>query len=254
MEQMLTATAASEDAHAWFRGLRRVARQMLDEAARDQRLDRIVDCGSGTGRNLDWLADLGRPVGVELTPVGLQAGRKKGRPLIRGSVAALPFADTTFDLATSFDVLYCLDDATEAQALLEMWRVLRPGGIVLVNAAAFEVLRGSHSTLTHEVRRYTPRSLTQRLTTAGFTVERVTCTNALLFLPTLAVRGFQQLTGRAAEPSDADLAVPSAPVNAVLNWELTLEARLLKLMNFPFGTSVMAVGRKPETSVTPQST
>lgn len=254
MEHMLVATAASEDTHAWFRGLRRVARQMLDSALGGRAIDRIVDCGSGTGRNLDWLAGFGRPIGVELTPVGLAVGREKGRPQVRGSVTALPFPDAVFDLATSFDVLYCLDDAAERQALREMWRVLRPSGLVLVNAAAFEILRGSHSTLTHEVRRYTPRGLSERMTAAGFAVERVTCTNALLFLPTLAVRGLQQLTGKADEPSDADLAVPSPPVNAVLDWELRLEASLLKFVNFPFGTSVMALGRKPaDAAVTPRS-
>ncbi len=241
---MLAATAAAEDTHAWFRGLRRNAQRLLTTAARGRPFPRILDCGAGTGRNLDWLADFGRPIGVELTPLALSAGRAKGRPLIRGSVTALPFAEATFDLATSFDVLYCLEDASERQALAEMWRVLKPGGVVLVNAAALDILRGSHSTLTHEVRRYTRQRLTERLVSAGFAIERVTYTNMILFPPTLGVRGWQQLTGRAAEASDADLAVPSRPVNAVLDLCLTAEAALLSVMNLPIGTSVMAVGRK----------
>lgn len=223
---------------------------MLDRARHGRPLPRIVDCGSGTGRNLDWLAELGRPVGVELTPLGLAVGRRKGRPLVHGSVTALPFPDAAFDLATSFDVLYCLDDRSERAALAEMWRVLRPGGFVLVNAAAFSALRGSHSALTHEVRRYTRRSLADRLRAAGFEVERITYTNASLFLPTLAVRGWQQISGRAAEPSEADLAVPSPVVNAILDWILAVEAAVLRVMNLPFGTSVMALARKAGTKET----
>jgi len=244
MERMLEATERAEDVHYWFRGLRRHAQQFLRAASRHQPLGHIIDCGAGTGRNLDWLGLFGFAVGVELTPVGLAAGRARGRRMVRGSVTALPFADATADLATSFDVLYCLDDASEALALAEMWRVLKPGGLALVNVAALDILHGSHSTLTHEVRRYTRTRLRGRLERAGFTVERLTFTNMSLFPPALAVRALQRLTGRAAEASDADLAVPAAPLNSLLNAVLTAEATLLSRTNLPIGTSIMAVARK----------
>src|SRR5262249_47199070 len=154
-----------------------------------------------TGRNLEWLSQLGPAVGVELTPAGLRVGRRFGRRLVQGTVAALPLRDASVDLATSFDVLYCLDDDVERRALAEMFRVLKPGGIAIVNVAALDVLRGSHSTLTHELRRYTKPRLRSRLTNAGFTVERVTFTNMTLFPLALAIRGLERLTGRAAEPS-----------------------------------------------------
>lgn len=247
MERMLEATARAEDTHYWFRGLRRHAQQMLRAAVQGQRLGQIVDCGAGTGRNLDWLGQFGRAVGVELTPVGLAAGRARGRRMVGGSVTALPFADATADLATSFDVLYCLDDASEATALSEMRRILKCGGLILVNVAALDILHGSHSTLTHEVRRYTRVRLRERLERAGFAVERLTFTNMSLFPPALAVRALQRLTGRASEASEADLAVPAAPVNALLDAILTAEAALLSRTNLPIGTSIMAIARKNRT-------
>jgi hypothetical protein len=197
MERMLEATARAEDRHFWFLGLRRTARFLLDRALAGRTVARIVDCGTGTGRNLE------------------------------------------------FDVLYCLDDETEAQALREMYRILRPGGIVLVNVAALDILRGSHSALTHEIRRYTPARLRARLATAGFTIERLTFTNLTAFLPALAIRGVERLTGRAAEASESDLAVPSAPVNALMDAALRVEAGWLRVANLPIGTSVIAVARKP---------
>jgi len=244
MERMLEATARAEDTHFWFLGLRRVARQMLDAALAGRRLRRIVDCGAGTGRNLDWLREYGMAVGVELTPVGIAAGRARGRRLVRASVAALPFADASVDLATSFDVLYCLDDETESRALLEMARVLTPGGLVLVNVAALDILRGSHSALTHEVRRYTRARLRARLVAAGFAVERMTFTNATPFPVALALRSLERVTGQAGEASEADLQVPARPINAAFDVALSMEARLLRIIDLPFGTSIMAVGRK----------
>jgi SAM-dependent methyltransferase len=244
MERMLEATARAEDRHFWFRALRRSARRLLAAALPRTSGLRLIDCGAGTGRNLEWLADFGQAVGVELNPVGLGWGRRRGRPLVRGSVAHLPFADRTADVATSFDVLYCLDDETEARALREMWRVLKPGGVILVNVAALDILHGSHSTLTHEVRRYTPRRLRARLEGAGFTIERLTFTNLTLFPPALAVRSLERLSGRAAQASDADLRVPMAPVNAAFDLALTVEDRLLAAIDLPIGTSLMALARK----------
>jgi SAM-dependent methyltransferase len=246
VERMLEATARAEDRHFWFRGLRRHARRLLDDARPARPLRRIVDCGCGTGRNLDWLGAYGPATGVELHPAGLRHARSRGRRVVRASVAALPFADASADLATSFDVLYCLDDETEARALAEMWRVLVPGGLVLVNVAALDVLRGSHSVLTHEVRRYTRARLAARLVRAGFALERMTYTNLSPLPAAIAVRGVQRLTGRAAEPSDADLHVPSWPVNAAFDAALRAEAVWLRVANLPIGTSLMALGRKRE--------
>ncbi|MEO8071439.1 MAG: class I SAM-dependent methyltransferase [Acidobacteriota bacterium] len=248
MERMLEATARAEDLHFWFRGLRRTSRLLLDGAIARARAGRplrqIVDCGSGTGRNLDWLSAYGRTVGVELSPVGLRVGRSKRRPMVQASVTALPFADATADLATSFDVLYCLEDDSERRALREMWRILTPGGLALVNVAALDILHGSHSTLTHEVRRYTPARLRARLEDAGFRIERMSFTNLTAFPPALVVRGLERLTGKAAEASESDLRVPMRPINLALDVALTVEAVAMRVVNLPIGTSVMAVAQK----------
>jgi SAM-dependent methyltransferase len=244
MIRMLEATARAEDTHYWFRGLRRHARMLLDKALAGRRLDRIVDCGAGTGRNLDWLGEYGTAVGVEYSPVGLREAHRHGRPVVQATVAALPFADASVDLTTSFDVLYCLDDETERRALSEMWRVLKPGGLVLVNVAALDILHGAHSTLTMEVRRYTPARLASRLTGAGFRVDRMTFTYMSPLPFALAIRGFERITGRSEQPSEADLRVPPAALNTAFDAVLRVEAGLLRVMNLPVGTSLIAIARK----------
>jgi ubiquinone/menaquinone biosynthesis C-methylase UbiE len=245
MEQMLEATARAEDRHFWFIGLRRHARQMLDAALRGGTVHVIVDCGTGTGRNLDWLQQYGLAVGIERSAVGLRLGRARRGRLVQATVTALPVATASADLVTSFDVLYCLDEASEAQAVGEMFRVLKPGGIALINVAALDILRGAHSTLTHEVRRYTRTRLGARLEQAGFRLERLTYTNMATFPITLASRLADRLTGRAAKGSAAEFTVPPAPINAILDAALAVEASLARFVNLPVGSSIMAVARKP---------
>jgi SAM-dependent methyltransferase len=246
MEQMLEATAAAEDRHFWFRGLRRNAQRLLTSAVGQHGPGRrIVDCGAGTGRNLDWLQDFGSAVGIELSPAGLRVGRAHRRRLVRGTVTRLPLGDETVDIATSFDVIYCLDDDSERQAIHEMYRVLKRGGVLLLNVAALEILRGSHSTLTMERRRYSRRRLTEVLTSAGFVIERMTFTNMVTFPVTWAVRWLERVTGRADTASDSDLRVPAAPINRMFDAALTVEHALMSVVNLPVGTSLMCVARKP---------
>jgi ubiquinone/menaquinone biosynthesis C-methylase UbiE len=246
MDQMLEATARAEDRHFWFIGLRRHARQMLDAALRGGTVHVIVDCGTGTGRNLDWLQQYGLAVGIERSAVGLRLGRARRGRLVQATVTALPVATASADLVTSFDVLYCLDDASEAQAVGEMFRVLKPGGIALINVAALDILRGAHSTLTHEVRRYTRTRLGARLEQAGFRLERLTYTNMATFPITLASRLADRLTGRAAKGSAAEFTIPPAPINAILDAALAVEAGLARFVNLPVGSSIMAIARKPK--------
>jgi ubiquinone/menaquinone biosynthesis C-methylase UbiE len=245
MDQMLEATARAEDRHFWFIGLRRHARQMLDAALRGGTVHVIVDCGTGTGRNLDWLQQYGLAVGIERSAVGLRLGRARRGRLVQATVTALPVATASADLVTSFDVLYCLDEASEAQAVGEMFRVLKPGGIALINVAALDILRGAHSTLTHEVRRYTRTRLGARLEQAGFRLERLTYTNMATFPITLASRLADRLTGRAAKGSAAEFTIPPAPINAILDAALAVEAGLARFVNLPVGSSIMAIARKP---------
>jgi SAM-dependent methyltransferase len=242
---MLEATARAEDTHFWFRGLRRTASRLLRDAIGHRPVTHIIDCGAGTGRNLDWLAGFGPAFGVELSPFGLHVARSRRRPVVRATVAHLPFADGIADLVTSFDVLYCLDDDTEGRAVQEMLRVLKPGGWALINTAALDVLRGAHSTLTMERRRYTKGRLSRLLTRHGFAIRRLTYTNMATFPLTLAVRVKDRLTGHAATASDADLQVPIRPVNGALNALLAVESGLTRLVNLPIGSSLLCLAQKP---------
>ena len=160
MDRLLEATARAERDHFWFRGFRRFVEPLLTEATRGVPNPRILDCGCGTGHNLAMLRRFGRAAGIDLTWRGLEFAHARGERLVaQASAASLPFKDETFDLVTSFDVIYALDDQTERAALTEMYRVLRPEGQILLNVAALRALKGNHSVLSNEVRRYHRKDL-----------------------------------------------------------------------------------------------
>lgn len=98
-----------------------------------------VGCGTGVlaGAVLGRLGPRGRLVGVDLS-IGMLAGARRGLRspgeaavrLVRADAEALPFADRSVDAVVSLFAL--LHFPAPAQALAEMYRVLRTGGRVVV--------------------------------------------------------------------------------------------------------------------------
>jgi SAM-dependent methyltransferase len=248
VDDLLRATARAEERHFWFRGFRWFVRPLVHRALASRQPARVLDCGCGTGANLHMLAPYGAAYGFDLSAVGLQIGRDRGRKgLVRASAAAVPFTSGAFDLVTSFDVLYSLDEPSERAAVAEMFRLTRPGGYAIVNVAAMPVLRGDHSILSHERRRYTRTSLHALIASAGFQVVRITYTNATLFLPMIAVRLFHRVRGFAPETeAAAEITVPPLAVNAALSALLFVESLWLRVGVSPAGSSLLCLARKPE--------
>ena len=183
----------------------------------------------------------GRACGIDITWSGLAYARSRGEARVaRASATRLPFPAGQFDLVTSFDVLYAFDDEMERDALNEMYRVLRPGGQILINVAALKVLTGNHSVLGGEVRRYHRAELRDHLARTGFTVLRITYTNFTLLPIVAGVRFAQRLAGH--QESTAEMTVPSMPVNtaaarAALARRVGGRARCEGNVNMPLGSS-----------------
>ena len=146
----------------------------------------------------------------------------------------------------SFDVLYCLEDLAEEHAIAEMFRVLKPGGALIVNVAALDMLKGDHSVLVSEVRRYTRDRLQSKLRGAGFLVDRMTYTNAALFPIAATVRTLQRLRGvKPGGGERGDFYVPPEPVNALFSAALAVESKIIAAgINMPVGSSLLCLGHK----------
>jgi len=247
VDDLLRATARAEERHFWFRGFRWFVGPLIHHALNGQTRARILDCGCGTGANLALFRRFGTSYGFDRSAAGLYIGHQLGRRrLARATVTAAPFPSGTFDLVTSFDVLYSLESRDESAAMAEMFRLARPGGFVLINVAAMDVLRGDHSILSHEVRRYTRDRLARLVVASGFRIERITYTHASLFLPLLMLRTLHRRRGLAAEAdAQREISIPAGPLNAIMSAVLFAEGVWLRAFNSPFGSSLLCLARKP---------
>lgn len=247
MDRLLEATHRAERLHFWFTGFRAFVRPLVAAAVAGRLSPRILDCGCGTGANLVMLGEYGRAYGFDISWNGLEFARGYGQARIaHASATHIPFESGTFDLVTAFDMLYSLTEEQETDAVREFLRVLRPGGTLIINVAALQMLRGNHSVFASELRRSSRRRLRALLTRHGFEVTRLTYTNFTLFPLMLAVRTVQRLIGLATpEEGGTDITIPPAPVNRILAALLALEARALRFTDMPVGSSLLCVARKP---------
>lgn len=106
----------------------------------DPRSTKLLDIGCGTGRTLKQLATAHpelRYHGVDLSPFYVQAARKLLAPvrevsLLCENAEALPYVDGYFDVATSIYLFHELPRNARRRVLDEAYRVLRPGGLLVV--------------------------------------------------------------------------------------------------------------------------
>lgn len=229
----------------WNAGMRDIAASLLDRAPLPA-AGTLLDVGCGSGQTMVWFLSLRQgwqAVGLDLAVEGLSAARDAGARVCRASALAIPLASHSVDLAITLDVLQHLPlDDGDLHALREMRRVLKPGGRLFVrtNAQAFPRTRDDRA---FHFRKYTTRALRDRLTAAGFTIERLSRANSLLGLAEIP----RELRARRAGPGyHGLLAEPRAESEdwmyhvkrQCLRWEGALVRRGVRL---PFGRTLVAL-------------
>ncbi|HSH37908.1 MAG TPA: class I SAM-dependent methyltransferase [Chthoniobacterales bacterium] len=233
-----------EDDLWWYRGLRR---HVVDSIDPPHPAFKLLDAGCGTGGMLSYV----RARFPEAALTGLDFGeraleltrqRNLGAELVQGSTDQLPFADAAFAVVLSLDVIV-LHGIDDQQALRDMHRVLRPGGQLIMNVAAFDFLRGSHDAATNMARRYTRPRLARLFENAGFQSHRMSYWNMSLMPAVAAVRWASRR--RAQKPGvRSDLKPMWQPLNAALAAITRAELRASRAVPLPFGTSLFAVAWK----------
>jgi ubiquinone/menaquinone biosynthesis C-methylase UbiE len=233
-----------EDRYWWYQALRQhVAASIRPPQSRFS----VLDAGCGTGGMLALIrqkfpeADL---TGVDESThaIRLAEARNIAAKFLPANVRDLPFPEGDFDFVLSLDVLSHagVDDSL---AMHEMYRVLRPGGRLLLNLAAFDFLKGAHDCAVDVDRRYTRPQVRALLEGANFRVERLTYWNASFAPPIALLRWLSRRRAQIAEPRSDFRPLPPF-LNALLKRVAALELNASHHISLPFGTSLFAVARK----------
>ena len=208
----------------------------------------VADVGCGTGALFSYLKGFGKVAGLDRSPLALsyalKLSRDNGVELLQSKANELPLKEGVLDMVCLSDVLYHRGVADDNHVLNECFRVLRPGGLLILSDSAFKILKSEHDSAAHAARRYSASDIRSKLEKNGFFVKRLSYTYMSLFPITMAVRFLKNTLPRKEKSARVDFNLLPRFFNLVVKTVFFCEAQVLRLINFPFGISVMAVGVK----------
>lgn len=238
-----------ESEHWWFVARRRVFRHLLRQlTAGHPERPRVLDIGSGCGKQVQELSDEFAMEGVEPSPEARTLAARRGVQLTAGLLPdQLPFEPGSFDAVLLTDVLEHVDD--DLASLRGAARLLRPGGAALITVPALPWLWTSRDAIHQHRRRYSRGSLETLLAGSGLEVELLSWFNGLLAPLGVATRLWRRLRealgGAQEHRPGGDLWIPPAPLNAALASCFAFERHLLRGGWLPIGLSLLAIARRP---------
>jgi SAM-dependent methyltransferase len=226
-----------------------------DEVARlaGQKPAVIVEIGCSSGFLLRELAARlpGHVlVGADYT---LEALEKLGRhlsgvPLLQFDLTRCPLPDGFADIVVLLNVLEHIED--DARAMTELFRIVRPGGAVVIQVPAGAALFDVYDRVLMHHRRYDMSVLLAGLRRAGFVVERRSHLGFLLYPAFYLSKRLNQLRYPAGSAFDEE-AVVSRMIAAtrkssrLLGAVMTCERVMDRYTSLPFGIRCLATCRKP---------
>lgn len=227
----------------WYRAMHGHALRALEPLPAEAR---VLDAGCGTGGFLARLREA-RPAaelyGVEYAQgAAARAAAKAGVHVACGTVNALPFPEACFDAVTSLDVI-CHAGVEPSEALAEFHRVLRPGGLLVLNLPGHDWLKSAHDLRVHNARRFERAGTRSLLESAGFAAPDPRHWNSLL-LPLMVLQ--RKVLAR-GEDDASDVTPYPAWLDASLLAVCRLEAALLRAgLRFPAGGSLITTAIRSE--------
>lgn len=236
--------AATERDHWWFGAKRALVLQEAARAGVDHR-GLAVDVGCGTGAVLEALAGrFDRVVGTDLSLLAAERAATLVGPAagpVLATAESLPFPSGRAALLTSLDVLEHLAD--DVEALVELGRVVRPGGLLVLAVPAYEWAWSDHDVTLGHRRRYTATRLRRVAEDAGLECLRVTYFHSWLAPLAFLLRKTPLKLLVRGDQEEASFVSPA--VNRVFVALTSLERRLLRVLPMPFGLSILLVARRP---------
>ena len=229
--------AELDDRHWWYRARRKIIADLIRREANLPANAQILEIGCGTGHNLAMLSDFGHVEGLELDEEARALSeRRLGRKVMSSPLPELEgVPDGHYDLIGAFDVIEHIDD--DRAALASISRKLKPGAKFMMTVPAHQWMWSAHDVVNHHKRRYSKRALRTLLNGSPLELQKIGYFNSFLFPLALAERAASRVLGK----QDADVTLPPAPLNALLEKIFETERYFAGRLPLPAGLSLFAI-------------
>lgn len=212
--------------------------------------DHLVEVGAGNGAVAAHLRQLGvDAVAVEPVRAGASRAADRGVPTVCGMLTDLALPDGALQAVAALDVLEHLPDP--ASLILELRRVLRPGGRLIVTVPAMPSLWSQADELAGHYRRYTRSRLISELANGGLEVDSCRYAFGALVPAAFLLRALPHRLGRRrsreheAEVGTRQVAGYGRLRRRATSLALAGERSLRRVLDPPIGSSLVAIFIRP---------
>jgi SAM-dependent methyltransferase len=177
----------------------------------------------------------------------LKLGEKMpGIPLVRFNLAASPLPSNSYDAMVLLNVLEHIED--DAAATRHIARMLKPGGVAVIEVPAGPELFDDYDRQLQHFRRYTLPGICSVVEQAGLVVERRNYLGALIYPAFYLAKKLSQIRPKSAAEREAHVANAigaTSRFNAVGRAIMSLEQVIAPTITFPRGIRCVVTARKP---------
>ncbi|KKR25920.1 MAG: Methyltransferase type 11 [Microgenomates group bacterium GW2011_GWC1_39_7] len=239
----------SEQNHWWDKARRKIVFGLIKQYCHASVVKpKILDLGCGMGIMAKESESVGDYHGIDVSERAVNFCRQRGVKNIRqGDALHIPYPDGYFDIVLLMDVIEHIED--DSGVIAEARRVLRPHGIVIITAPAFQFLWGSTDVTHQHYRRYRLKELKLKLKEENLSILKASYLNTFLSLPIVFFRmaaKYLHLSMKSENELSRQMVNNIWVINKIFYIIFSMESILLRYINFPFGISVVVVGRKQD--------
>jgi SAM-dependent methyltransferase len=168
-------------------------------------------------------------------------------PLVQFDLTHCPLPDAFADVVVLLNVLEHIED--DEAAIVELFRIVRPGGSVIIEVPAVSSLFDVYDRVLLHHRRYDMSTLLTRLQKAGFRIERKSHLGFLLYPAFYISKRLNQLRYRDDSGIDEQVVVArmiaaTRRTSRLLGFLMTCERAMRRYMYLPFGIRCLVTCRK----------
>ena len=227
--------------HWWFEGKKNIIFSILKKNTNRNNL-KILDFGCGVGINTKMLSNFGNVTCFDQSTEAIKYLKKKFNNSEKISIVdSLDNCNGLFDLIIASEVLEHIED--DEKEIKKLHKLLKPDGLFLATVPAYQFLFSIKDTKLQHKRRYNLSNFKSLVSPPFYTIK-LSYYNFFLFLPITLGIIFYKLSK--IDFIDRVEKKPNKLLNYLFYKIFVFESFFLNKINYPFGISIIFLGKKNE--------